>query len=274
MPYLTSVSAALFIAPAIAQDINLATGDPDSPIQVVADNGIEWQQKNEVMIARGNARASRSGVTVSGDELRAYYKKKAAGGTDLSRLDAQGNVKIASDGQEAVGDAAVYDMNQAILVLSGKKVKFTAGADNITANKQIEYWEKRRMAVARGNAVARREDRMLRADVLVAYLDRNRQGKTEVRRIQAFDNIVIVTTQDTVRANKGVYNVQSGIATLTGNVRIMRGKNLLAGERAEINLNTGISRLLTAPGAQSSSNRVRGLLLPRRGLKRQNGTRR
>lgn len=268
-------TAALLVAAtttADSQGLNLATGDPESPIQVLADNGIEWQQDNEVLIARGNARASRSGVTIVGDELRAYYKKKPEGGTDLTRLDAQGNVKISSSGQQAAGDNAVYDMEQAILVLTGKKVKFTAGADDITADQQIEYWEKRRMAVARGNAVARREGRTLRADVLVAFLERDNQGKTEVRRVQAFDNIVIATSQDTVRANKGVYNVRTGIATLTGNVRIVRGDNLLAGERAEINLNTGISRLLTAPGAQSGSGRVQGLLLPQRGPNGQNGT--
>jgi len=251
---------------ASAQMFNLASGDSDKPIEIFADDGIEWQRNNEILIARGNARAVRSGVAVNADTLRAYYGEEAGGGTKLSRLDAAGRVKIASDAETITGDTAVYDMEKAILLVKGNDVRLVTDGDEVRANRQMEYWETRQMAVARGNAIAIREGKRIQAETLVAFLRQNKAGKSEVFRVQAFDNVVIKTKQDTVQADKGVYNVESGIATLTGNVRINRCDNQFAGDRAEINLNTGVSKLLTGPGGQSAgqpgSPRVRGLLVP------------
>ncbi|MEE2761755.1 MAG: LptA/OstA family protein [Pseudomonadota bacterium] len=255
---------------ATAQTINLASTNRDKPIEVFADNGIEWQQDNEVLIARGNARAVRSDVDINAEVLRAFYKKKPEGGTDLSRLDAAGKVRITSPNESIVGQAAVYDMENAVLLVSGKKVVYRSGSDVITANRQMEYYEIQQKAVARGDATAVHEGKTVRAETLVALIRKNAQGKTEVHEIQAFKNVAILTDKDTVLANRGVYNVISGIATLIGNVRITRGQNQLAGDKAEINVNTGISKLLTDHGPSSEvsgtkrKRRVRGLILPSR----------
>jgi lipopolysaccharide export system protein LptA len=270
---LLATIAALAPAEAMGQTLNLASSNRDKPIEIFADNGIEWQQDNEVLIARGNARAVRSNVNITAEVLRAFYKKKQAGGTDLSRLDAAGTVRIASPSESISGDTAVYDLDKAILVVHGKKVVYRSGADVITANQQMEYYEKERKAVARGNATAVHEGKTIRAESLVALFRKNAKGKTEIYEVQAFDKVAILTDQDTVLANKGVYDVVSGIAVLVGNVRITRGQNQLAGDRAEINVNTGISKLLTDPGPSSGSDgatpgkrkkRVRGLIRPRR----------
>ena len=255
---------------AAAQTINLASTNRDKPIEVFADNGIEWQQDNAVLIARGNARAVRSDVDINAEVLRAFYKKKPEGGTDLSRLDAAGKVRITSPNESIVGQTAVYDMENAVLLVSGKKVVYRFGSDVITANRQMEYYEIQQKAVARGDATAVHEGKPVRAETLVALFRKNATGKTEVHEIQAFNNVAILTDKDTVLANRGIYNVVSGIATLIGNVRITRGQNQLAGEKAEINVNTGISKLLTDHGPSSEAGgtkrkrRVRGLILPSR----------
>ncbi len=95
--------------PAAGQTLDLASGNQDTPIVVNADNGIEWQQDNEVLIARGNAEASRGGVTVYSDVLRAYYDRPQNGASHLKRLDAAGSkgVKIVSATETLNGDTAV-----------------------------------------------------------------------------------------------------------------------------------------------------------------------
>ena len=107
----------------------------------------------------------------------------------------------------------------------------------------IEYWEKRGLAVARGDAIAIRGDNRLRADVLRAHFEKDEKGKASVRRVDAIDNVVITTPDEIVRSNRGKYDVKTGIARLTGSVRITRGNNQLNGANAEINLNTGVSKL-------------------------------
>tara|TARA_B100000470_G_scaffold61999_1_gene46980 strand:+ start:162 stop:1013 length:852 start_codon:yes stop_codon:yes gene_type:complete len=253
-------------AAAVAGGLDLASGSKDMPIEITADNGIEWEKNKEILIASGNAKASRGGITVLAEVLRAYYRKKTTGGTDLYRLDAAGGVKIFSDTESMEGQTAVLDFEQAILKVDGKKVIYKAGPDTITANQQMEYWERQKMAVARGNAVAIHKGKTLRADVLKALLRKNKTGRSEVYIIEAFNNVLIVSDKDRLRSDSAIYKLDSGIATLKGNVSIVREDTILKGDLAEINLKTGISKLLTVDsvGSRKERKRVRGLIYPHR----------
>ena len=253
-------------AAAVAGGLDLASGSKDMPIEITADNGIEWEKNKEILIASGNAKASRGGITVLAEVLRAYYRKKTTGGTDLYRLDAAGGVKIFSDTESMEGQTAVLDFEQAILKVDGKKVIYKAGPDTITANQQMEYWERQKMAVARGNAVAIHKGKTLRADVLKALLRKNKTGRSEVYIIEAFNNVLIVSGKDKLRSDSAIYKLDSGIATLKGNVSIIRENTILNGDLAEINLKTGISKLLTVDsvGSRRGKKRVRGLIYPHR----------
>lgn len=265
-PFLVFAVSVLTAVGAVAQNLNLAGGD--SPIEVYADNGIEWQQERLVFVARGNARAIRGEVTVFGDELRAYYRETPDGKTEIRRLDAVGKVRIQSPEGIAYGGKAVYDVDNAIMVMTGGKLKLITPTDRITADDQIEYWERKQMAVARGNAVAVRENKRLRADVLAAYFRKNKAGESKIFRVDAFDRVRVKTDKDTATSDRGVYNVESGIATLTGSVKIKRGRNVLNGCSAEVNLNTGISTLHSCPRtAGQPKKRVRGVLIPGSGRK-------
>ncbi|MDV7339470.1 LptA/OstA family protein [Terasakiella sp. A23] len=246
-----------------AQDINLASGSPNAPLEIYADNGIEWQQNEQIIIAQGNAVAKRANVDVNADELRAYYTENEGdqtGNTNIHRLEALGGVTITSDTEKATGDRAVYDLKRAIMVISGSRPTLRTPDDTISADNTLEYWEEKAQAVARGNATAVREDRKIKADVIAALFRKDKQGKSEIHRVNAFGNVVIVTKTEHVSADKGIYNVNSGVATLTGAVKIKRGGNLLNGCSATVNLKTNISRLKACAG--TNDNRVRGLVLP------------
>lgn len=225
-----------------AQGIGLPNQASGLPLQITADQGIEWQSKDKTYIARGNAKAVQGDVAVLADRLTAYYRDNENGTTSVWRIDADNNVRIVTPTQQAFGDKGVYDVEKGVLVLTGA-VRMVTDTDRITARDSLEYWEQRSIAVARGNAVATRGDNRLRADVLTAYFVKDKQGKSRVSRVDAFDNVVITTPDEIVRSARGVYNVETGVATLTGSVKITRGDNQLNGEHAEVNLNTGVSRL-------------------------------
>lgn len=271
MILLLAFSKILFFvtADAIAQSLDLATGKSEQPVEVTSDNGIEWQRGNQVMIATGNAKASRGTSHIEADTLRAYYKKNKKGGSGLSRLDAVGQVIITSPTQRITGETGVYDLEQAIIVVTGKKVTLISGKDKISATQQMEYYEKKEMAIARENASVLHDGKLLRANTLVAFFSKDKNSKSQVYRVQAFENVRLVTKTESIWANKGIYDVISGIVTLNGDVRISRDGNQLNGDHATINLNTGISKLLSAPvtaSPKSSSRkkkRVRGYLVPK-----------
>ena len=238
------------------------------PIEIFADDGIEWQQEDSVVVARGNARAIRGEVEVTADVLSAYYREGSTGDTEIWRVEADGDVKIVTPSETAYAQKGIYDVDSGILVLrtrgqNAETVRVVGKNGDLSAREQMEYWEEKQMFVARGDARAVQGDRMVSADVLVAYLNRTADGEDRVQRVEAFDDVVITTPRETVRAEQGTYRVDDGIASMLGAVKITRGSNQLNGCSAEVNLNTGISRLFGCPeGPQRGQ--VEGLILPNR----------
>ncbi|HEX2942911.1 MAG TPA: LptA/OstA family protein [Rhodopila sp.] len=291
------VAVLLFLgaSPALAQQLDLSHG---GPIDITARDGIEWRQAEQEVIARGDARAVRGNVTVTADRLIAWYRKKGAvaaqapspatglagdtstEGNEIYRLQAEGHVQIFTATDHAQGDKATYDMDQSVMVMTGRDLKLTTPNDVITARDDLEYWTQKHMAVARGNAVVITNDgKRVAADTLVAYTTDNpppngaptqaaaknpsntasdpvaSSGKLE--RVEAFGHVSIRTTTDTVTGDRGVYVIATGMARLAGNVQITRGQNQLNGAEADVNMKTGIATLVAA-----SSRRVHGLVLP------------
>lgn len=243
-----------------AQGFNLARGNNEE-IQVYADEGVEWAADATRVIARGNAKAIRGGVTVTADTLTAYYRD-GVGGNEIWRLDADGHVTIQTKTETATGRKASYDLEKAIFVLRGDPAKVVTPTDEVTANDTLEYWEKERMAVARGDALAISKGRKIRSDVLTAHFRDGPKGELELRRADGFGHVVLTTPKETVTGDRSDYNLETGIATVAGSVKIIRDGNELNGGYAHVNLNTGISKLFGAAPGTAGDTRVRGTFMP------------
>lgn len=292
-----AAALAIAAAPVLAQNLDLTQG---GPVEITATDGIEWRQQEQVIVARGNARAVRDGVTVDADRLIARYRPRAGttaqpgesplSGGEIFRFEAEGNVRVTSATERAEGDRAVYDIDQAVMVMSGRNLSLTTPDQRITARDSLEYWPQRRMAVGRGGAVVTTSDnRRIAADTLVAYFLESPApgaaaapapaptpaptaaagrpaaipglpGNTEnsrIDRVEAYGSVEIRSPEEVVRGDRGVYSPPTGLARLMGGVRITRGDNQLNGTEAIVNLRTGVSRLVSAPG-----DRVQGLVVP------------
>jgi lipopolysaccharide export system protein LptA len=170
--------AGLALLPTVAARAQLGAGDSGVPINIQADNGIEWQQNTQLYIARGNAVATRSPATIKADTLIAHYRQAkgaAAANTEnnseIYRIEADGNVVITRDSRTVVGDHADYDMDQGIGIVHGKALKMTTAADVVTARDALEWYDEKQISVARGDAVAVRQGgRTIKGDVLTAYM--------------------------------------------------------------------------------------------------------
>jgi lipopolysaccharide export system protein LptA len=284
------IALLLASAPAAAQQLDLSHG---GPIAITARNGIEWRQAEQEVIARGNAQAVRGGVTVDADQLIAWYRKKAGAnggaapapapstaegadtaGNEIYRVQAEGNVHIYTQTDQAWGDRATYDLDQAVLVMTGRHLKLTTPNETLTARDDMEYWAQKHMAVARGDAVVVTKDaRRLSADTLVAYTsdapqppatqaaarpaDDPTAASGKLQKVEAYGHVTVRTPTDMVTGDRAVYVPETGIARIGGNVRITRGQNQLNGAEAEVNMKTGVSRLLS-----TNTGRVQGLVVP------------
>lgn len=230
----------------------------DGAIEIEADDGIEWIRDLQQYRAYGNATARRGGVTVVADTLTAFYREED-GRQVIYRLDADDNVVITSDSSEASGDQAVYHLDEQVVVLVGEDLQIITDRGTITAEDSLEYWEERRIAVARGNAFVIQNDRRLQAGVLTAFIDEAEEGEqARVRRIDATGGVHISTPTDIVTGREGVYMVAEERVTLCGDVKITRDGNQLNGECAVVDMLTGRSTLQAGGDGQ----RVQGLILP------------
>ena len=243
--------------PSLAQGLLNAEADDDGPIEIEADDGIEWLRDERLYIARGNASAERSGVRVTAETLTAHYR----GGEDdqkqvIYRLDADENVVITSGETKAEGDKGVYHIEDQVAVLVGDNLRMVNERAVITARDSLEYWDARQLAVARGDATVVENDNRLVADILTAHILPNAEGKQEVERIDALGGVHISTPTEIIRGEEGVYEVPKQIATVCGDVKITRGDNQLNGDCAVVDLKTGRSRLSGGGG------KVKGLILP------------
>lgn len=235
----------------------LAAGEQAAPVAINADS-LEFHQDSKTYIARGSAEVEQNGVTVRADLLTAHYVEGEGGKTSFTQVEAEGNVHITTSKGEVFGERGVYDVVREVAVLKGNNLRLVAGTDTLTARDSLEFWQKQNLAVARGNAVAVREGNRITADLLTALLDKNPQGQMVVRRVGAEGSVMITTPSEIAQGNTGTYDVARQMARLDGNVRITRGQNQLNGNRAEVNMATGVSRLLSAPGQ-----RVRALVVPK-----------
>jgi lipopolysaccharide export system protein LptA len=284
--------------PGFAQGLSLGGVSEDRPIEISATSGIEWQQDAQVYIARGSAMAKRGATEVHADTLTAHYRpsKGAGGETEIYRLNADGHVTIKGERQTVVGDQAVYDVDQQIGVVTGKALKMTTATDVVTARDSLEWYDQKQIAVARGDAVAVREAKRIRADVLTAHLtkDKPKSGESgseakparaapvtanakagsaaglpaagdessRISRVDAQGNVLVSTATDIGRGDYGVYNADTGIVTLLGNVTVTRGPNAIRGQYAVVDLNNNISRMMTAPATPgTAAPRVEGLFV-------------
>lgn len=247
--------------PAFGQNL-LSFGGGDQPVEITADEGIEWRRKEKVYIASGEARAARGEIELFGDILSAFYRDGADGSTEIYRVEAHGNVRILSPNERVYGDDGYYDVERGVVTLTGKDLRLETSGDRITANESLEYWEAKQLAIARGGAVASRGDKSLSADLLVGHFRKDDEGRLVLNQVDAEGRVEISTPTDFVTSKSGVYHVDKELAELIGDVKITRGEAQLNGEYAEVNLATGVSRLLAAPPGGESDSRVHGLIVP------------
>ena len=231
-----------------------------SPVEISAAKSLEWNRKDKTYTAREKVVVIQGAARIHSDMLIARYTDDQ-GMTEISTLEAGGNVIIQSPPYTAYGDHAVYNVKTGNAVMTGKAMKVATEADVVTAQDKIEFFSAEGRLVATGKATAIHGTSALMADVLGAYFGASAGGKMEIRKITATGNAVIETARETITGDAGVYDIPTQKAVLTGKVMIRQGKNWLEGTSANVDMATGISQLLGGGNADTEG-RVRGVFYP------------
>lgn len=246
--------------PAQAQEGDIPPNpDREKPLEITADDSLEWHRNSKQYIARGNASAKQGDVTIKAETLSADYQETPASSFEIYRLTASENVEILSRSSKASGEQATYEVDRGLAVMTGDNLSLVSPDQSVTARDSFEYWVQDGKLTASGDTrVIRGEDKM-RADSLTAYFEENRDGKRTLKKLEATGNVVITTPEEVLSGDFGHYDSATNIARLTGNVTITRGPNILEGKTATVNLSTNVSKI---EGGRASDGRVRGIFYP------------
>jgi lipopolysaccharide export system protein LptA len=146
----------------------------------------------------------------------------------------------------------------------------------------LEVRDKSKMATFSGNVVVVQGDTTMKCKTLVVFYGAEEgsdagkpvataapqpgssvpQGAQDIRRIEAHGGVTVVTKDHNASGDLGVYDMKAKTITLTGNVVVSQGKNVLHGDRVVVDTTTGNARV---DSGVTTQNRVRALILPGKG---------
>ena len=95
------------------------------------------------------------------------------------------------------------------------------------------------------------------------------KGAQNIRRIEARGAVTVITKDQSASGDLGIYDLKSKTITLSGNVVVSQGQNVIHGERVVVDTETGNARVEsggsgTAAGG-ANPGRVRALIQPGKG---------
>jgi lipopolysaccharide export system protein LptA len=136
----------------------------------------------------------------------------------------------------------------------------------------LEVQDKNKIATFSGNVQVLQGDTMLRCQSLKVFYDQDDSktntmkaaqpgpaGQGKIRRLEAIGSVVVTQKEQTATGDKGIFEMAENTVTLSGNVLVAQGQNVLRGDRLVVNLTSGVSHMEAGKGGKG---RVEAILQP------------
>ncbi|WP_245416743.1 LptA/OstA family protein [Undibacter mobilis] len=139
----------------------------------------------------------------------------------------------------------------------------------------LEVRDKDKVATFSGDVRVKQGDTAMRSQSLVVFYDQEGGaqsggkpmqaatagpgGNQKIKRLEARGDVVVTQKEQTATGETGIFDMKTNTVTLTGNVIMTQGKNVLRGDRLVVDLTSGVSRV---ESGKNSRGRVQGLFLP------------
>ena len=108
-------------------------------------------------------------------------------------------------------------------------------ADTMEWNKQLGQ------AIAIGNAKAIQGESIIKADKIIAVLDKTDNQK--ITKLLASGNVKFLKDAQLATGDKAIYHLDQDKVIITGNVKLERDNNTVRGEKLIIDFLTGLSKI-------------------------------
>ena len=145
----------------------------------------------------------------------------------------------------------------------------------------LEVRDKDKVATFSGNVHVKQGDTDMRCKSLVVFYEQDEPkgapaksgkpmqqaepgpgGNQKIKKLEARGGVIVTQKEQTATGDLGIFDMPSNTVTLTGNVVMTQGKNVLRGDKLIVDLVNGVSRV---ESAKNGHGRVQGLFLPSSG---------
>lgn len=134
----------------------------------------------------------------------------------------------------------------------------------------LEVRDREKIAIFTGNVFVQQGETELRCRQLTVHYEgtatavRAKDGpgvsSQQIRRLVAVGGVIVTSKDQRATGETGIYDAKANTVTLTGNVVLTQGPNVMRGQRLVTDLTTGLSRLDAE--TKTSPGRVQGLFIP------------
>ena len=233
-------------AQAVAQSSSSA-----EPLVVEASTSLEWDQKEGLYRAIGDAKAQQGSQIIEADELTASYDPEADNG-DITKIIGKHNVRFVDGSQKGQGHYLVYDQISQSYLLDGPDAQVAGPDGNASALTQIFYDKPASKITLTDEAeIILTDGRQIAANLIYVLLD----DEQNVSNIEALGEVKVQQPNgQTATSDRADYDKVANTALFTGNVIITEKDSVLTGDRGEIDFTSGISRMLSS----TSGTRIKG----------------
>ena len=139
----------------------------------------------------------------------------------------------------------------------------------------LEVREKDKVATFSGNVKVTQGDTGMRSKSLLVFYEQDGEdknsgksmpaatpgpgGEQKIKRLEARGGVVVTQKDQTATGDIGIFDMRTNTVTLSGNVMMTQGQNVLRGDRLMVDLTNGVSKVESGKNGQ---NRVQGLFQP------------
>lgn len=202
---------------------------------------------SNIVTLRGKVVVARGDDMLSGETLFVDFAN------GLSRMEAgsgrvQGTFRSNTETEkQAPGNLKALTQNR------GEPVKISAA--------RLEVRDKEKRATFSGNVQVTQGETEMRSDALTIFYDTEASkgspnSKQQLRRMEARGSVRVIQKDQRAAGDRAEFDMRRNVVTITGNVVLARGDDVLTGRSVSVDLNSGLSQI------DSGGGRVQGMFKP------------
>lgn len=220
---------------------------------ITSENGLFVDLQNNTITAEKNVNVIQDINNLQAEKLVLTYGKDANDKNKMTKLEAYDNVLVKQKSKSAQADSMFLFKNE---------TDISSQINELNQKKQFENaFTPSQLLIMSGRVRMKEDKNVFSSDKMYVFYQKSVENQAEeIKEIIAQGHVNATNGKQVIIGNWGVYNPVTGIITVYENVHLKENNSVLQGEKATLNLKTGINSLSSS--RISKRGRVKGSLIP------------